>query len=189
VRLLSERDDHPTPEQSQQWLSAELAREKVREDSQREIFAAATAAATRSGANPLDLLWTEYQIAPYDPEYRSQMIAHQTEFPPDKKLRLLDMAGGDASRRNSPSEKDTSADFLPLVRQYLRAPNYNIDALITLSYARPDEAHDIALADLNATEQHYFNQGLRGKLAANLLDNPHLAWTPEQKEALDKIRH
>ncbi len=135
-----------------------------------------------------------FQYNPFDTDYRGPAIAHQLDFDHDRQLRLLDLAAMDACRHHLPQEKDTSADFMPLVRLYLGAPAYNRNALMILSYANPQEAHDLTLADWASPEHHYFNyehqdtDAPMGKLAVTLLENPKIKWTDEQKEILDHMR-
>ncbi len=164
--------------------------DQAKKNAQKEIFAAAREASAKTGVSELDLIWEAYLTNPYDPEYHAPVAAHQLELSRNQQLQLLSMLGMDASRPRLPSEKgDDPADFLPLVRLHLGAPDYNRDALIVLSYARPDEARDIAVKDLASPQPSYLNgAGGSGRLAVTLLENPHIKWTEAQKRILDTMR-
>ncbi|HEY0256194.1 MAG TPA: hypothetical protein VGC39_02030 [Candidatus Methylacidiphilales bacterium] len=167
----------------------ENERDRARVEAQNEILAAAKQASSQTGVTNLDLIWEAFLVNPSDPAYRAPAIAHQLDFSHERQLRLLDLVASLTCRRQSPGEKDTSADFLPLVRLYLGPPAYDCKALMILSYARPDEAHDIVLADWASPQHHYFNNdGPLGQLAVTLLENPKIKWTDEQKSILDRMR-
>lgn len=180
-----------TPADIPQRQAVDKAWTQSRKDAEKEILAATLEAAPKTGIHNLDVIWTAFLTNPSDPDYCAQAIAHQLDFSHERQLQLLEIVRNCYCRHLLPSEKDHSADFLPLVRLYLGPPTYNRDALMILSYARPDEAHDIAVKDLDSSGPHgfYFNrEGNLGLLAVTLLENPHIQWTEEQKSILNAMR-
>ncbi len=168
-----------TPALIPQWRAVDLAWEKSQKDAEKEILASAKDASSKTGTTDLDLIWTAFLTNPYDDAYRAQVVAHQLDFSNDRELRLLSLVEGYFCGHMSPPGKNYTPDFLPLVRRYLAPPTYSRYALIILSYARPDEAHDITLADWASPVHHFFGNDDRshddaamGLLAVTLLENP-----------------
>ena len=136
-----------TPAQIPQRQTISATWDKSRKDAEKEILAAARAASSKTGVSDLDLIWTAFLTNPSDPDYRAPVVAHQLDFSHDRQLQLLRLVEIYFCGHMAPPGKNYTPDFLPLVRLYLGAPAYNRNALMILSYARPDEAHDITLAD------------------------------------------
>jgi hypothetical protein len=184
-----------TPDEFPQRRAIDFAWEKTRKDAEKEIVAAAKQASAQTGVSDLDLIWQAFLTNPSDADYRAPVVTHQLDFSHDRQLQLLSLVEMCFCGHLAPLEKNCTPDFLPLVRCYLGPPTYNRNALMILSYARPDEAHRITLADWDGPIHHYFNydgntdqDADMGSLAATLLDNPQIKWTNEQKQILDSMR-
>ena len=184
-----------TPAQIPQRQAIDAAWDKAEKNAEKEILAAATAASSKTGVSDLDLIWSAFLTNPYDADFRAPVVTHQLDFSHDRQLQLLRLVETCFCGHMAPPGKNYTPDFLPLVRLYLGSPAYNRNALMILSYARPDEAHAITLADWASPIHHYFNYDAHfdedapmGQLAVTLLENPRIKWTGEQKEILDQMR-
>jgi len=180
-----------TPADTPQKQAIDAAWEKAEKDAEKEILAAATQASSKTGVSNLDLIWSAFLMNPSDPEYRAPAVAHQLDFSPEKQHRLLSIIAAEAGAEFSFAShaavkgRNPAIDFLPLVKLYLGAPEYNGDALIILGYLRPDEAKPLVVADLASPSPHYLDP----RVAVTFLENHDYTWSEAQKNQLYRMVH